>query len=189
MENKKYLPLKIVQLLLIVAGVVLYVITLIAFTQGASAINIISTVLNILALAAGFVYLIMGYKKEAHLYYKIFMWLFMVAEIIECTAIFSIGSSLSTFSVFIKVFALAIVILLGGAKDYGKVKSNIVSIALVVINIYTVIMVIIAMPNLTETIVPAEAMLFDAIGQLLLASTAALMVCFKYLDKDARGTN
>ena len=187
MENKKYLPLKIVHLLVIAAGIVLYAMTLVSFAQGASALNIASTVLNILALAAGCVYLIAGYTKKAHLCYKIFMWLFMIAEMIECTSVFSIGIDLPAFSVFRKVFALAVVILLGGAKDYGKVKSIIISVALVVLNVYTVIAAILAMSRFTGTELSAEAMLFDAIGQLILASTAALMVCGKYLDKAARG--
>ena len=189
MENKKYLPLKIVHLLLIAAGITLYIITLISFTKGASVLNIISTVLNIFALAAGFFYMVAGYKKEAHLYYKIFMWLFMIAEIIECTSVFSWGIEISTFGIFRKVFALAVVILLGGAKDYGKVKSNIISITLVVLNLYTVIAAIFTMNGFAETSLPAEAVIFDALGQLILASSAALMVCGKYLDKTERGTN
>ena len=80
-------------------------------------------------------------------------------------------------------------ILLGGAKDYGKVKSNIISITLVVLNIYTVIAAISAMNGFAETSLPAEAVIFDAIGQLILASSATLMVCGKYLDKADRGTD
>ena len=60
MENKKYLPLKIFHLILIVAGIVLYAITLIFFAKDASLLNKTSSVFNILTLAAGFVYLSLG---------------------------------------------------------------------------------------------------------------------------------
>ena len=186
MENKKYLPLKIFHLILIVAGIVLYAVTLIFFAKDASLLNKTSSVFNILTLAAGFVYLSLGYKKDANLSYKIFMWLFMVSEIIECTSIFSMGIAMSAFKAFIPVFTLAIVILLGGAKDYGKVKSNIVSIALVVVRTCAVISMVFNMNSFGKEILSTEAMIFDQIGQLILASTAALMVCGKYLDKDAR---
>ena len=188
MENKKYLPLKIGHRFLIIVGIVLYVITLFSYSQGASVLNIISTVLNILPLVAGFVYLVMGYKKKAHMWYKIFMWLFMIAEIIECTSVFSMGITIPTFSVFIKILTLAVVMLLGGAKDYGKVKSNIISITLVALNIYSLIEAITALPRFAQAGLSADAMIYDAIGQLILASTAALMVCAKYFDKDERGT-
>ena len=187
MENKKYLPLKIVHSIFIIVGIVLYAITLISFNQGASALNIVSTILNIAALLSAAIYLVLGYKKNAQLSYKIAIWLIVIAEIIECTSAFSMGVAMSSFAVFRKVIALVVVVLLAGAKDYGVVKTNILSLTLLALNIYLVISVITKMSGYAARGLTAEAVLFDAIGRLVLASTIALMVCGKYLDKDSRG--
>ena len=184
MENKKYLPLKIGHLILIVAGIALYVVTLFCFNQGSTALMKTSTVLNIVALVAGFVYLSMGYKKNAAVYYKTFMWILVVAEIIENTAIFSMGTS-SVSNTLEVILALVLFVLLAGAKDYGKTKSNIIAIALVAINVYAVISLF---SMLDQFGAMAMGVMFDQIGQLILASTTALMVCGKYIDKTARGT-
>lgn len=188
MENKKYLPLKIIHAIFIVVGIVLYAITLISFTQGASALDKASTALNIAALLAGSVYLMLGYKKNAQLSYKIAIWLIVIAEIIECACVFGKGVAISPFGAFRKVLALTLIVLLAGAKDYGVVKSNIISLALVALNIYLVISVATKMSGFAAMNLPAEAVLFDAIGRLVLASTVAFMVCGKYLDKAERGT-
>lgn len=184
MENKKYLPLKIGHIILIVAGIVLYAATLLLFGQGTTALMKTSTVLNIVALAAGFVYLSMGYKKNASVYYKTFMWLLVLSEIIENTAIFSMGTS-SALNALECILALVLFVLLAGAKDYGKTKSNIIAITLVGINIYAVISLI---SMLDQFGAMGTAVMFDQIGQLVLASTTALMVCGKYIDKTERGT-
>lgn len=187
MENNKHLPLRIIHFILIAAGIVLYVITLISFAEGASALNKASTVLNILALASGVVYLIMGYKKSASLFYKMFTWFFMISQIMECTSIFSMGIDISAFNVFITVFTLVAAIMLGGAKDYGKVKTNIVSIAIVVLRLYAAIMIFRDMNLFDGTGIAIEALILDRIGQLIIAVVAAITVCGKYLDKTARG--
>lgn len=183
MENKKYLPLKIVHLLLVAAGIVLYAVWLIFFNEGATLANV-SFLMNIAALVSCFIYLFKGYKKNAAIYYKIFMWLLLASEIIEYALIFSKGIDFSVFSSFVKVLTLVAFVLLAGAKDYGKVKSNIISIALVALTLYTVILLI---PSLKHLGVFNPYMI-DAFGQLILASSAALMVCGKYVDKTARGT-
>ena len=94
---------------------------------------------------------------------------------------------MSSFAVFRKVITLVVVVLLAGAKDYGVVKTNILSLTLLALNIYLVISVITKMSGYAARGLTAEAVLFDAIGRLVLASTIALMVCGKYLDKDSRG--
>ncbi|MBQ0026355.1 MAG: hypothetical protein KBS79_03180 [Lachnospiraceae bacterium] len=191
MENKKYLPLKIIHLIFMVAGIVLFAISLISYSQS-SALGIIGPVLNILALAAGIVYLAFGYKKDANLYYKIFMWALVISQIVEFTGQYStgdIGTGDAVFNNLAKFVAFALIILLAGAKDYGVVKSNILSIALVVINTYIIFDCFFsAAPNFVAQGWPVLPLYFDAIGQFIIASTVAFMVCGKYLDKAARGT-
>ena len=189
MENKKHLPLKIIHLIFMVAAIVLYAISLISYSQGLSALGIMAYVLNILALIMAIVYLAFGYKKKANLYYKIFLWVLVISQIVEFTCQYQGETGGSTFLNLMKFASFALIILLAGAKDYGVVKSNFISIALVVINIYFIFdCFFFAVPNFEAAGWPVESLIFDAIGQFIIASTVAFMVCGKYLDKAARGT-
>ena len=185
MENNKYLPLKILHLLLIAAGIAMYAVWLIFFNEGAAVIKNIVFVLNIGALVSSFIYLSKGYKKNAQLNYKIFLWFLLASEIMEYTSIFNEGVQFSVFRAFVTALTLVAFVMLIGAKDYGKIKTNIVSITLVVLTLYTAI----ATAPTIESLGFFNPYMIDALGQLILASSAALMVCGKYLDKTERGTN
>ena len=170
-------------LLLVAVGIVLYAVWLIFFDEGATVLDNLTFVMNIAALISCFIYLFKGYKKNAAIYYKVSMWFLLASEIIEFSSIFSKGLELSVFSSFVKVLTLVAFVLLVGAKDYGKVKSNIISLSLVALTLYTVISLIPALKYLGVF----HPYMIDAFGQLILASSAALMVCGKYLDKAERG--
>ena len=188
MENKKYLPVKIFHLILMAASIVLYAITLISFSRERSALNNISTVVNIAAMLAGIVYLAFGYKKKAHLCYKLFMWLFAISAIFQYVAIYRDAVSGPVYVTFVKFITFALIILLAGAKDYGAVKSNIISLAIVALNIFTLVdSCIFAADVFVNAGLSVPPLIFTSIGQLVLASTAAFMVCAKYLDKAERG--
>ena len=104
--------------------------------------------------------------------------MFAAAEILN-TGTSSVSNTLEV------ILALVLFVLLAGAKDYGKTKSNIIAIALVAINVYAVISLF---SMLDQFGAMETGVMFDQIGQLILASTTALMVCGKYIDKTARGT-
>ena len=185
MENKKFLPIKILHLILIVVGIVLYAAWLIFFDQGARLIDNLSFISSIIALAVSFIYLIQGYKKSAHMFYKAFLWFLGISEILRYTSVFSNGATFTPFRTFIWVMTLVAYIFIIGAKDYGKVKSNIVSITLVALNLYALI-AFIPMMKYFEGFNPY---LVDVIGQLIIALITAIMVCVKYIDKTERETN
>lgn len=177
MENKNSSLLKVCHLVLMLAGAALcvYGFTFDSFTI----LDKVTLILKIAALLSSFFYLIKGYKKEADLYYKMFMWFLGIFEIVGYASFLSKGIVLSIFQGFVSILTFAAFILIIGAKDYGKVKSNIVSITLIVLTAYTAISVFFTSDILSLHI--------TSICQFVLASIAALMVIAKYNDKDSRG--
>lgn len=180
MQNKNGSLLKICHLILIFAGVALCIYG--CTFDNSTVLDKTALILKIAALASSFVYLIKGYKKDADLYYKTFMWILGIAEIIGYTSLLNKGIQMPFFQGFIPVLTFVAFILIIGAKDYGKVKSNIVSVTLVVLCAYSA---------LSKVVVSMSAVLslrtIIAICQFIFASTAALMVRAKYNDKDSRG--
>ena len=185
MENKKLLTKKILHLILAVAGIIIYAAWLIFFNQGTRLIDNLYFIASIIALAASLIYLMKDYKKSSHMFYKAFLWFLGISEILRYTSVFSQGATFTPFRAFIWVMTLVAYIFIIGAKDYGKVKSNIVSSTLVILNLYPLIVCITTMRDFEGF----NPYLFDAIGQLIIALITAIMVCVKYIDKTERGTN
>ena len=181
MENEKASLLKIYHIILITIGVVLNLYLL--FATNSSILMVVMVLFRIVAFAASLVYLIKGYKKNAELFYKAYLWFLGLSTIISYTLFISLGIELSLFKSFITVMILVAFIYIIAAKDYGKVKSNIISITLAALNIINVIMIFTASNN---NILDPNVLL--AIEQLILALTMTLMVWVKYQDKDNRGT-
>ena len=180
MQNKNASLLKICHLILIFAGAALCIYG--CTFDGASVIDEAALLLKIAALAASFVYLLKGYQKNADLCYKAFMWLLGIAEIIGYTSLLTKGIPMPFFRGFISVMTFVAFILIIGAKDYGKTKSSIISVALVVFCACSAVSEAAAsMPAVLS--LPAVI----AICRFFFAATAALMVRAKYNDKDARG--
>lgn len=181
MENEKASLLKICHIILIAIGVALNLYLL--FATNSSILMLVILLFRIVAFVLSLVYLIKGYKKNAELFYKAYLWFLGLSTIISYTLFISLGIELSLFKSFITVMILVAFIYIIAAKDYGKVKSNIISITLAALNIINIIMIYTASNN---NILDPNVLL--AIDQLILALTMALMVWVKYQDKDTRGT-
>ena len=180
MENKSSSLLKVCNVILIIIGVTLNLYLL--FMGNSSALMVAMSLFRAAAFVASMIYLIKGYKKNADLFYKMFMWFLGISTIISYTLFINLGIKLPLFNSFITVMILVAFVFIIGAKDYGKIKSNIVSITLAVLNIINIINILTASNNNLS-----DPNVLIAIGQLILALTAALMVWVKYQDKDARG--
>lgn len=178
MDNKKNSLLKICHLALIFVGVALCIYG--CTFNDSTFFDKTALVLKILALLSSFVYLIKGYKKDADQCYKIFMWILGITEIIGYASLLNKGIQMPFFQGFIAILTFAAFILIIGAKDYGKIKSNIISIALVVLTGFTAL-------SLTVTSGVGSLRTIISICQFIFALTAAIMVIAKYNDKDSRG--
>ena len=183
MENRKYLSG--LHGAFSVIGIVLYTVSFIRMIiDGVVPIGLTSIVLNMVALTVGLIYLLKGYKKEAANYYKAFMWILVVSELLEAVARISSLGTTRTFDIFTCILPFAFFLLLAGAKDYGKRASFILSIALLL----SMILQIIPAFAFVRNIGPAYIyVVIDFIGQFAIAGITVIMVCEKYLDKAARG--
>ncbi len=188
MENKKYLPLKIVHLIFMVAAMALCVVSLVKHGSDTSVhanpLAVVCTVLGILCLIAGFIYLVLGYKKNAAVYYKIFMALQLTMFVILLARIMNIQQT-PLYMAFLYLIPLVMLSILSVAKDLGKTKTMIVALICVFCRVINLVISICVLKAFGTA---ATGILANDITNLLLAGTTAFMVCGKYLDKAERGT-
>ena len=188
MENKKNLPIKVIHLILMIASIILCCLS---FTKIGSdsrvfsdtGLRMISYISEIIALISGIIYLAFGYKKNAAVYYKVFMVILVFVQSIICYR--QMVGKVSPRAAITSIISLLMIAILATGKDLGKVKSySIVSILLICRLLIVVfdINAFGAMPDTGFTIISF------AISDVLLAGTTAFMVLGKYLDKEARGT-
>lgn len=176
--SKKYRTLKTAHMLLIIAGIVVYACALIKYSDSISRITSVCYITNILALSLGFVYLIMNYRKDAATYYKAFMWLVVISEMIESVSILS-SYTPTVADIFKNNINLVLFTLIAGAKNYGKNNSKLLAIVLVIFNVYAII-------DITTMNGIAGFAIMDRIGQLIIAIATSAMIYGKYLDKELR---
>lgn len=186
MENKKNLPLKVIHLAFMVLGLCLYVYALtkaknVLPTTSAFVIGVLPTVIAILALISGFIYLVHGYRKNAAAYYKGFVWILLIKEIMTTVAGNIMGTSLL---MYVRVIDLVLLTILTVGKDLGKTKSFALVGFILVGKLIVFINYLITLQSLGLGVTVRA---IDLIGQIILTITTGLMVCGKYLDKEARG--
>ena len=171
-----YKAILVFNLLLIVAAVVLSVIGMSG--EGATITRILSAVIKMLGLLFAGFYIILGYRKDAAKYYKIFGLLYMlsiVAGIISCLSnTFSITMIICEVLIIVDVFALIFV------KDLGKTKSFVICAILVSLQI---VLTALAYSESDPSIVKINT--FIGID---FACLFGIMTYAKYLDKAERGT-
>ena len=184
MEIGKHPFLKIIHMLLVAVGIVLYLVLLMKYTASLSKLAITRLTVDGIALAVGFVYLTMSYKKDAAGYYKAFLWILVISQIVENVSILA-SYSAPAVDVLKNSINLVLVTLLAGAKDYGKAKTYVLAVALAAFNAYAVVDVILSADTFGAL---AGLVMWDRIGRLIMAVVAGLMVRGKYLDKAERGT-
>lgn len=189
MEKRNNVALKIVQLILIIAGVLLMIFSLSVIANdstvnGALPLPQIVSVLKIIAFVSGLVYFAMEAKKNASNYYKSFMWFVAVAVVISNSYIASLGEFSNILNATVYNISLALFVVLALGKDLGKVYSYIFSLVLVLAAAY---LTLYSANKIDVESLPSIRLLCENAGQLFLAGTTALMVCGKYTDKDSRG--
>lgn len=188
MNNKKYLPIKIAHLVLLFASLVMSIIALVKFGDGesiytSSIFPILCTLTNILALVVGFIYLAKGYKKKANWYYKAFMRLCILFEVLLMT-------NLSRYVVpyyetLIYMISTIMIVVLAVGKDLGKKETYIFYAIMLVCKIASLIT---GLGVLTFFGASGFGMLSQKIANLLNVGTIGFMIAGKYIDKSERGS-
>ena len=188
--NKKYLPLKIIHMILMAAAAVMCVLVVVKTSNGttdspATTFEGAIFFIILLAIIVAFVYLIRGSSKQFSYDYKIFMVLYL------CVAGFTVANLMCLPEAIKAVHAIVLVIpvvtgtMLATGKDLGKNKTLILGGITVLCNVFILIYDIAS--NGTATDFGFKLMALD-ISTLLLTLTLVFMVVEKYLDKQARGT-
>ena len=185
MENKKYLPLKVIHLAFMVLGLCFYVYSLSGikdvFAEKFIIIAVFQTTTAIFALISGILYLTHGYKKNAVSYYKGYVWIILVNEIFS-----TISGTFdeSYFLKFVWIIDLVLLTILTVGKDLGKTKSFTL-VGFILLGKTILLIDFVGKIQILGSI-GVNAML-GMVGQLVLTITTGLMVCGKYLDKESRG--
>lgn len=180
--EKKNLAFRIVHAIIVITGIVLYAYLLIVQNNN-STLGVLVKGLELLTLVLGLIYIILGYKKNARLFYQMFMVLLVISQICDVAYNFS-NNTLSLTGIFFSLISLVLFTLLASAKDYGLTKSFSVSILLLSVKVLNILSYLPAIQK-AEGLVMTDV-LFN-IGQFVLACSASLMVLGKYIDKDSRG--
>ena len=172
-----YKVILVFNLLLITIAVVLSVITL--SSDGATVTRILSAITKLAALLFAGFYIILGYRKNAAKYYKIYGFLYMLSaflSIITCI----INPPLAVVNIICYTLIIIGALALVFVKDLGKTKALTISGIIVLLQI---VCAIFAYIEGDPTIVKINIfMLLD------LACLFGIMTYAKYLDKAERGT-
>lgn len=189
MENKKILPIKIIHALLMIAALVMSIMEFaklgsIDSIYTASVFPALCTITNILALIVGFIYLFKGYKKNANVYYKVFMGLCVLFSVLHMTAMSRFIMPYTETLVYM-IAAIMLVILAVG-KDLGKRNTYIVFAIMMICRLIPLFTSLSSLQYFGEA---GFGMLSQVISNILIAGTVGFMVTGKYLDKDERGAN
>ena len=179
-KETKGLIILLIHLVLTISISLFSIYALVSFHNDLTSINDllfkVCCLLGIAGLILSFIYFLVGYKKNAYKYYRVFM-LINTVEIIISTLLFK---TLPFYIILLNLVAFSMIIFLALAKDLGKAKSRVLSIVLVVSKA-----IMFAYYYIQQY---TDYSLFILLAcELMLAATAALMVAGKYFDKDLRG--
>ena len=183
MENKKYLPFRIVHYVLMIATFALAFYPIIENPSGPFLAKF-SYYLNMAALVLGFVYAVLDYRKQDAKYYKGFMWAYLISSVIHLVNMVT-STTAAVYVAFLNIIAIVFITMLTTCKDLGKQTSYIIASGLLLCRIIPLIRYI------TSGKFQGQNILGVVIGFLItimLAANAFLMVAGKYIDKDSRGT-
>ena len=188
-ENKKLVPLMSAHCLLLAIALIASIISLFTPNQlslGAEPLSILCTILCTLALGTGCIYLSLGYKKSAAIFYKIYMGLMTIEAMFRVVYAMLIGID-NFWEGLLWAAPLVIIAILATAKDFGHKKTYILVAILVVLRIVFLISAIIKANVQNMAPVLTFGVIVQAATYLILAITIGLMVAGKYMDKAQRG--
>ena len=186
MNDKKYLPFKIAHLILMALTTIITIIGMINMIKrfggdmnGLVIIRMLSSVVRILAMVVGIIYLVSGYKKSSAKYYKLFFCLMMIALIFRLLVFITTEKNTIMIIGAVATIILAIILMIG--KNLGRNKSYALLAILIIIEVLLLLPVGITGISIGQ--------LGGELSMFMLYGTAGFMIVAKYLDKGLRGSN
>ncbi len=185
MNDKKYLPYKVLHMALMVATMLVTAVGLFQMLGRIGGgndwpllIRIVSSITRIIAMGVGILYLVSGYKKSSAGYYKLFFCLMVVVLILRTMVFLANGMNAIMVAGSILTIIIAFVLLVG--KDLGRDVSLILLTAMIVIEI------LLKLPFSFEGM--SIGQLGGELSMFMMFGTAGFMMTAKYIDKELRGT-
>lgn len=175
--DKKYLPLKVLHLVVFVVAFILCTVSIMNRINDAAIVRdtvgmFFQYLFAVIALIAGLVYVLKGFSKDQAFYYKLFMILYLASSVFASSYSLSKGAAFVTCVITLAILVLKVVICTG--KDLGKTRTWAFSIIILVLSIIT-------------CLTSSEDLMFD-LTLVLLTISVLLMAIEKYIDKGSRNT-
>lgn len=151
---------------------------------------IIEAVVMIVSLISAFVYILKGYSKNMAKVYKVFMYSFLLAEVLGLIASLTIDIATGALPIILGAIIIIAIALLAFIKDFGKTNSFITAAVLLAASFVSYFTGAGAHPGVVRG---GEDIINTSIGLLqsttvLLSFVVGFLVITKYVDKTARGT-
>ena len=193
MNNKNYLPIKILHLVLMFGALLgsCYVLYHNLSLAGFHTYMFASGISPIIAIVFGLYYFFKGYKKNAAVYYKLFMAFFLLEFVLSVLA--GMTSSRVQYEYLPAIADLTTLVsisLLYFGRDLGKTRSSVLAIIIVICRIVMLVLTFTASAQDMNDLFARSGVIIYVIRLLtdvLLAGSAGLMVYGKYVDKESRG--
>ena len=186
--KKSRVPLIILNFIAVAFGVAANVYVLLS--AEASIFTKLGAAVVILALGASLLYLFKGYRKDAAKYFKLYMCLFAMAQLVSTFAtVYSAPNGNSLISVAFPALTYGPILILALVENLGKKRSYMVCAFVVAAFLLASILVAVMVPGLLRGGTEAGTLYLIRTGTtLLLAIIMSMMIIAKYRDKEERGT-
>lgn len=143
-------------------------------------------IVSIIALMAALYYIILGYGKNAAVYFKFYLWLFDFSALLSIIgAGIKMGNTLDLIAASV-IFALVLVMAIG--KDLGKRNSTIICSVVFALAVLRFAAVAAFDSSLLADSQNGLTYIFRLITTVVMASVMWIMTYAKYADKDSRKT-
>ena len=179
--KQKLNSIMIIHMIMMVSIIVVNVVVLMMYASqlktwfGSFSIGVyLISLINILSLVCGIVYLLKGYSKDAAIFYKAFI---VLAALYTTSTVLTSLISNAYYKAILHVIKVIIMLILVFGKNLGKRNTWILFCAMVIADVIVLLL---------SLRVPAG--IISQASQLLMDGTIGLAIRGKYADKDARGT-
>ena len=185
MDDKKYTAFKMIHLILMALTIL---VTLIGIVQMVTkfgggndaivAVRLLSSLVRIMAMVVGILYLISGYKKSSASYYKLFFWLMMIALVFRLLVF--ITRKADTLMLVGGVITIILAFVLMAGKDLGR------NVTFGLLALLIIVEIALKFPiGLSDVSI---GQLGGELSMFMLYGTAGFMATAKYIDKSLRGS-
>ena len=155
-----------------------------SFTSGVLVAGILCCMVQTIAIGSALLYFLSGYKKNAAVFYKSFIFITVLCLIAMITGHLFLPNH-SLLPVFLHAQAAACILVLGIVKDLGRKKSCYLFCVILACTVVTSVLTFMSANNYGSL---NFCLICSAISHMLIIGTMGIMITAKFIDKAARGT-